>query len=111
MKKKLIIPVPQKKVFAAIPIVAKELGGKLLKQNEEQGLVSVQMDKKLQGKVLGDRSQLDFTLKDTPEQGTEVSVLAFPLNAVGQKLLFGARKGVVDTVLEVFFKTLEAKVK
>jgi len=65
------------------------------------------MDKKLFGNVLGDRSKMEiqFAVGDSGE--TSVYINAYPLNAVGQKLMFGARKGVVETVIEVFYDEME----
>jgi hypothetical protein len=47
---------------------------------------------------------LEVQLAPAEEDNTQVGVYAFPLNAVGQKLMFGARPGVVETVLRVLFR-------
>ena len=96
-------------VSKACQDTAKELGGKVLKVDQVAKTLQIQMDKKLQGKILGDRSMLDMSLVETTEGETMVKVLAYPLNAVGQKLFFGARPGVIQTVLKVFFETVETK--
>jgi hypothetical protein len=44
-------------------------------------------------------------------ESTQLEILAYPLDAVGQKLMFGARPGVVQTVLKVFFEQVEEKLK
>lgn len=96
-------------VMKACQDTAKDLGGKVIKVDQTAKTLKIQMDKKLQGKILGDRSLLDMSLTESAVGETTVKVLAYPLNAIGQKLFFGARPGVVQTVLKVFFETVEAK--
>ena len=55
----------------------------------------------MQGRVLGDRSKLEISFEANSADETTVSIYGYPLNAVGQKLLFGARPGVVKTVITV----------
>ncbi len=38
-----------------------------------------------------------------------MNIYGYPLNAVGQKLLFGARPGVVETVISVLFEEVQKK--
>lgn len=102
---------PFEEVYKAAYVCAKQLGGKVLKNDPENKLLQVQMDKKLKGDVLGDRSKLEMTFSVDDVGHTNLSILAYPLNAVGQKLMFGARKGVVERVLAVFFEELEGKFK
>jgi hypothetical protein len=68
-----------------------------------------QMDKKFKGQLLGDRSQLEMTFSQNAEGNTVLSMYAYPLNAIGQKLLFGARPGVVETVVKGFFEDVAKK--
>lgn len=96
-------------VMKACQESAKDLGGKVIKVDQTAKTLKIQMDKKLQGKILGDRSLLDMSLTESAVGETTVKVLAYPLNAIGQKLFFGARPGVVQTMLKVFFETVEAK--
>ncbi|MDD2522279.1 MAG: hypothetical protein PHW11_05635 [Anaerolineaceae bacterium] len=98
-------------VVAACKKTAVALGGKVLSHDETGKLLKIQMDKKLQGKVLGDRSKLEISYSSPTEETTRVEVLAYPLDAIGQKLMFGARPGVVQTVLKVFFEQVEEKLK
>lgn len=99
------------KVIAACKKVAVALGGKVLSHDEVGKILKVQMDKKLQGKILGDRSKLEIKYSSPSEEATQLDVLAYPLDAVSQKLMFGARPGVVQTVLKVFFEQVEEKLK
>ena len=97
-------PYPVDKVFAAAISSIQHMGGKVAKKDEKNGKLIAQMDKKLFGNYLGDRSQLEIQFMSENEEATRMEVLAFPLNAVGQKLMFGARPGVVETVLRVLFR-------
>ena len=108
-------------VIQACKKTAPALGGKVLSHDESGKILMIQMDKKLQGKVLGDRSKLaqnrmpllnTFINYSSPTaESCQLDILAYPLNVVGQKLMFGARPGVVKTVLQVFFEQVEASLK
>ena len=87
------------------------LGGKVLSHDESGKILMIQMDKKLQGKVLGDRSKLEISYSSPTPESCQLNILAYPLNVVGQKLMFGARPGVVKTVLQVFFEQVDASLK
>ena len=103
-KSSIIFSYPVDKVFAAAINSVQHMGGKLAKKDEKSGKLIAQMDKKLFGNYLGDRSQLEIQFTPAEDDGTQVDIFAFPLNAVGQKLMFGARPGVVDTILRVLFR-------
>jgi hypothetical protein len=98
---------PLEKVYEAATSSIKPMGGKILKKDPDCKYFHAQMDKKLYGKVLGDRSMLEVTFNSETESSTRMDVLAYPLNAVGQKLLFGVRPGVVETVLAAFLVEVE----
>ena len=100
---------PFEAVYKAAYACVKPLGGKILKAEPEKKLLHVQMDKRLKGDMLGDRSKLEMTFSVDEADHTTLSIFAYPLNAVGQKLMFGARKGVVDRVLTVFFEEVEKR--
>ena len=95
---------PPEKVWLAIIASVQHMGGKVGKKDEKGGKMVAQMDKKLFGNYLGDRSQLEIQLMPMGEAETRVEIFAFPLNAVGQKLMFGARPGVAETVLRVLLR-------
>ena len=101
------LPYPMDKVFAAAISSVQHMGGKVAKKDEKKGTLVAHMDKKLFGNYLGDRSQLEVQFTPTEDNATQMDVFAFPLNAVGQKLLFGARPGVVETILRVLNRELE----
>ena len=83
------------------------LQGKILKQDQGAGTVEARFDKKILGKVLGDRTHMNVTITHPNDDGSAVAVEIYPLNAVGQKLMFGARKGVSRTVADWFYAHLE----
>ena len=99
------------KVISVCRKVAVALGGKVLSHDETGKVLNIQMDKKLQGRVLGDRSKLEIKYSSPTEESTQLEILAYPLDVVGRKLMFGARPGVVQTVLKVFFEQVEENLK
>lgn len=99
------------KVISVCKKVAVALGGKVLSHDETGKVLNIQMDKKLQGRVLGDRSKLEIKYSSPTEESTQLDILAYPLDVVGRKLMFGARPGVVQTVLKVFFEQVEENLK
>lgn len=97
---------PQTAVFQAAIGAINGLEGKLTVQDSASGQLEAKFDKKILGKVLGDRTHFAATIRSEGEK-TAVSITIYPLNAVGQPLLFGARKGVSRTVANWFFAHLE----
>ena len=84
------------------------LEGKLL--NQSPTTIVTKFHKTILGKVLGDRTHLTIELVEEGD-GCNVQTTIYPLNAVGQKLMFGARKGVSRTVLNWFYAHLEHHLK
>lgn len=97
------------KVYEAVNASIKPMGGKVLKNDSANMFLQAQMDKKLYNRVLGDRSMLEVIFRSETEDSTKMEVLAYPLNAVGQKLMFGARPGVVEAILVAFFEEIEKR--
>jgi len=106
---KMTFAYPSDQVFQAAKHCLTYMGGKVMKEDKGQGLLHAQMDKKLFGDYLGDRSKLEMVFTGVNEKETEVYIFAYPLNAVGQKLFFGARDGVVEAVLAAFQAEVEKK--
>jgi len=100
---------PFEKVYEAAYLSVKPMGGKVLKNDPANKILQAQMDKKLYGKILGDRSLLEVTFSTETDGSIRIDVLAYPLNAIWQKLMFGARPGVVETVLAAFFNEIEKR--
>jgi hypothetical protein len=99
---KLKFDYPWKETYKSAYLSAQAMKAKILMHDPENGVLHVQFDKKLYGAYLGDRSrfEIDFSKEDGPE--TLLTILAFPVNPIGQKLMFGARKGVIPKVLRAF---------
>jgi hypothetical protein len=109
IKKSMTYPQPFEEVYKAAYLTVQNLGGKVIKHDVQNKQLFAQMDKKFQGKLLGDRSQVEMTFSSDTEGNTVLSMVAYPLNAVGQKLMFGARKGVVETVTSGFLEEVTKK--
>ncbi|GAB4273800.1 MAG: hypothetical protein Kow0080_21650 [Candidatus Promineifilaceae bacterium] len=87
---------PKEAVKTAVLAAISGLEGTLLKQ--ESARIEAKFNKKILGKVLGDRTQADIDLEETADGECRVTLTIYPLDAIGRKLLFGARKGVPQTV-------------
>jgi hypothetical protein len=98
------------KAYSAVLAAVKGLEGKILREAKDDRLVHIQFNKTIHGQVLGDRTEFHVQTQ-SDEEGTKVVVEAFPLDAVGRKLMFGARKGVTRTVLDWFWAHVEHNLK
>lgn len=98
---------PKANTFQAAQKAIAGLEGKVLAEDAGAGTIKGQFDKKILGKVLGDRSQIIVAVSGSDDNSSTVAVEAYPINPVGQKLMFGARKGVVPTVVSWFWAHLE----
>ncbi len=87
------------------------LEGKILAQNAESRQIEARFDKKVLGKVLGDRTQFKIDITESSPGKSTVTVEGFPIDPVGRKLMFGARKGVTRTVMTWFVAHLEHRLK
>jgi len=94
---------------AALAAIA-NLHGQTLKSDPVQRRIEARFDKKLRGKVLGDRTQVEIRVTEPAAGQGVVAALVYPLDALNRKLMFGARKGVPVTVLSWFFEDLEQHV-
>ncbi len=97
---------PAQSVYDAAVKAVAGLEGKLLQQSPEKGELEAKFDKKILGQVLGDRTQMTARVI-AGEGSSSIAVEAYPIDAVGRKLMFGARKGVTQTVVTRFFAHLE----
>ena len=98
---------PTDKVFEAALKAVAGLEGTVLAKDMAAGTIQGQFDKKIHGKVLGDRSQILIEVTSTGSNQSTIAIEAYPINPVGQKLMFGARKGVVPTVVSWFWAHVE----
>ena len=88
---------------------AQALKGKVLKHDPEKRTMLIQFDKKLYGKYLGDRSRFEIQFSEGEGPETTLTILAYPVNPIGQKLMFGQRKGVIPAVSEAFYAEMEKR--
>ena len=98
------------KAYSAVLAAIKGLEGKILREAKDDKQVQIQFNKTILGQVLGDRTEFHVHTQTT-EDGAKVTVEAFPVDAVGRKLMFGARKGVTRTVLNWFWAHVEHNLK
>jgi len=94
-------------VFQAVLGAIEGLEGKIIETKPSDYTVEAKFHKTILGKVVGDRSWIRVELTAVDEAHTTLAMTAYPLNAVGQKLLFGARKGALRTVLTWFYAHVE----
>jgi len=106
-----ILSFPLEAVYDGAVLSVKQMGGKILKSDPQKKILHAQMDKKLYGEYLGDRSKLEIDLSEESSEQTKVYIYAYPLNAVGQKLMFGARKGVVTRIMAAFYEEVEKQLQ
>ena len=95
------------KVYAAAMKSVETLKGQTLSSSPEDFRFEVKFDKKVLGKVLGDRTQMTCAVQ-ADGAGCKVVMDIYPLDAIGRKLMFGARKGVSEEVLKYFIENLES---
>jgi hypothetical protein len=98
------------KVYLAALKSVEKLKGQMLSSKPDDFRFEVKFDKTLLGKVLGERTNL-ICIVQTDGEHSKVVVDAYPLDAVGRKLMFGARKGVTQEVINLFTNHLEANLK
>ena len=81
--------------------------GKIKETDSEKKEILATLPKKIFGNLLGDRTELSVKLSSNSASETEITTLIYPIDPVGRKLMFGARKGVSKTVLKWFFAHLD----
>ena len=90
---------------AALESITAGLEGSILEQDD--GRIEGKFPKTIRGKVLGDRTHIEIELQATANGETAVAAEVYPLDPLGRKLQFGARKGVSSTVMSWFWAHLE----
>lgn len=94
-------------VFAAAKGAIEGLEGKLLEESQSDHKLVAKFPKTILGKVLGDRAWMQVEISAGDTDSSYLALTAYPLNAVEQKLMFGARKGALRTLLTWFYAHLE----
>lgn len=98
---------PMDAVLKAFVGAVEGLEGTLVSQDAVSGKMVAQFNKSIIGKVLGERTQVNVNTCALSSGESELELEAYPLDAVGNKLMFGARKGVTRTVLNWLYAHLE----
>ena len=93
-------------IYQAALKVTEKLGGRVISSAPEQWRFEARFPKVILGKTLGERTQMSCQV-DSQGEASHVVVDAFPLDALERKLMFGARKGVTQTVVIWFIAHLE----
>lgn len=83
------------------------LEGKFDEESAENMRLVAKFHKTVLGKVLGDRAWVQVVISDGADGSSSLELTAYPLDAVGSKLLFGARKGALKTLLTWFYAHLD----
>jgi hypothetical protein len=94
-------------VYQAAQKAVTGLQGKILEEDAGAGTLKGQFDKKIHGKVLGDRSQIIAAVSAGGTDGSSITIEVYPINPIGQKLMFGARQGVSQTIAGWFWAHLD----
>lgn len=93
-------------VYAAALKAVETLEGKIATQSPEKFQLEAKFPKTILKNTLGERTQLTCTVSAQGD-GSQVVVDAYPLDALERKLMFGARKGVTQTVVDWYVAHLE----
>lgn len=99
-------PQNAQRVYAAALKAVETLEGKFVSQSAEALKLEAKFPKTILGKTVGERTQLTCLVSPKGD-GSQVVVDAYPLDALERKLMFGARKGVTQTVVTWYVAHLE----
>lgn len=102
---------PLDKVRAAALGAIAGLEGSVLKNDPESGHIDAKFPKTILNNLLGDRTQIELDFEAISADETRVAIRVFPINPVGQKMQFGARKGVSRKVITWFIAHTEHRLK
>lgn len=104
-------PVALDKLKAAARGAIGGLEGSITAEEENGNFITAKFPKTVLNNLLGDRTQMELRFEAASDTESKVLITIFPLNAVEQKLMFGARKGVSRTVLTWFLAHTEHRLK
>ena len=105
-----VLPQAEEQVLLAIKGAIAGLEGEIIESEEGEKKLKAYFPKTILGNTLGDRTHMEIEWTSSNE-GTHVSVLAYPVDAVQRKLKFGARKGVARKVVTWFWAHVEHRLK
>lgn len=93
---------PPQVVYEAAKGAILGLEGKIEEDNPTEFKLVTKFHKTVLGKVLGDRAWMQVVISADGEGSSKLDLTAYPLDAIGRKLMFGARKGALATLLSWF---------
>jgi hypothetical protein len=93
-------------IFQGAVAAVEQLDGSMVSMAPDKFKLEVKFPKTMLGKTLGERTYLSCEVHPAGEAGLVV-VDAYPLDAIERKLMFGARKGVTQTVVTLFLQSLD----
>ncbi|MFK7802639.1 MAG: hypothetical protein AB8G95_13475 [Anaerolineae bacterium] len=89
-------------VFTAAKGAMEGLEGKLSEDSADELKLAANFHKTILGKVLGDRAFMQVQISAGDGGSSNLEMTAYPLDAIGSKLQFGARKGALKTLITWF---------
>jgi hypothetical protein len=104
-------PHNKERIIQAILGAVNGLEGKVIKNETETGLITAKFNKTILGNVLGDRTQLEIEIFNLSPKETKLSLTVYPINPIGQKLEFGARKGISRKIMTWFLAHMDHQLK
>lgn len=102
---------PQETLTQAVLGAISGLEGELMKNDPANGIIQAKFGKTILKNTLGDRTQMEIEINGLSASETQLVCVVYPINPVGQKLQFGARKGVSQKVMAWFFAHVEHRLK
>lgn len=111
IKEAKVYPHPVNDLYQAVHGAIEGLEADIILQDEAAGRLDVQFKKTILGKVLGERTHMGIKVSALSLDESSLGLTAYPLDALGRKLMFGARKGVTQTVLDWFIAHIEHRLK
>lgn len=85
-----------------------QLGGKPSKKNKPaEGRLDANFNKKVGGKPLNNRVQLEVKITSQSPEQCQVAIEAYPVDPIGNKLAFGVQGQPGQVVLDAFLSALE----
>ena len=85
------------------------LGGKLSRKSKPKaGYFDMTFNKKIKGKYFTNRVQMHVKIQANSAEQSTLAVEAYPVNPIGQKLMFGVRGKPARFVIDAFWTELEA---
>ena len=99
---------PAQELNQFMAAVLAKLGGKAGKKNNPSaGQLEVTFNKQVKNQMLPNRIQLIVSTESVSPEQSQVSALAYPVDPLGNKLMFGVRGQAARTVVDCFFGELD----